>query len=289
MRLSGARFRRAPSPEVVDAVVGVLATPGPHQARRCIPVGAVERAAGPHWASSPPLSTPARSAAGTGHRRRSSDSHWSALLETLPTPDRASLLDFGCGAASTQARAAALGYAWRGLDIPGSQEALGRSDRTGVTYYDGGRIPFPDNSFDVVLSVQVFEHVVDPHQTIAEIARIVKPGGHLLGSTSHIEPFHSASTFTYTPAVFARLLEQNRLRAQLISPGIDGLTIVARRLLRQFGAVEESKLLNQFFAGHSPLHELIDACGEAQGVDQRQINALKLELTGQFHFLAGKV
>jgi SAM-dependent methyltransferase len=215
--------------------------------------------------------------------------HWSALLETLPAPTQASLLDFGCGAASTQARATELGYAWRGLDIPGSQEALGRSDRTGVTYYDGGRIPFPDNSFDVVLSVQVFEHVVDPHQTIAEIARIVKPGGHLLGSTSHIEPFHSASTFTYTPAVFARLLEQNRLRAQLISPGIDGLTIVARRLLRQFGAVEESQLLNQFFAGHSPLHGLIDACGEAQGVDQRQINALKLELTGQFHFLAGKV
>ena len=74
-----------------------------------------------------------------------SPQHWSALLETLPAPARPSLLDFGCGAASTQARAAALGYTWRGLDIPGSQEALGRSDRTGVTYYDGGRIPFPDN------------------------------------------------------------------------------------------------------------------------------------------------
>lgn len=40
----------------------------------------------------------------------------------------------------------------------------------------GERLPFPDESFDHVISLQVLEHVEDPGQVIREIARVLKPG-----------------------------------------------------------------------------------------------------------------
>jgi len=42
-------------------------------------------------------------------------------------------------------------------------------------------IPYPDASFDVVLVVDVLEHVDDPAHVIAEIARVLRPNGRLVG------------------------------------------------------------------------------------------------------------
>ena len=66
---------------------------------------------------------------------------------------------------------------------------------------DPVEIPFPDNSFDVVLSVGVLEHVPFPHSSLEEIHRILKPDGRLLvfhfpqkwSITEFIASFHSAS------------------------------------------------------------------------------------------------
>jgi SAM-dependent methyltransferase len=181
-----------------------------------------------------------------------------------------------------------MGFAWRGLDVPDSQEAKSRSNDTDVTLYDGGIVPFPDNSFYVVLSTQTFEHVADPHQTFSEVSRVLESGGFLVGSTSHLEPFHTDSTFTYTPAVFAKLLTHYSLTPVAISAGMDGLTLLTRRLARQLGAADEARELNPFFTEASPLNQLIEEDGQRQRVDPRRVNALKLELVGQFHFLAQK-
>ena len=42
-------------------------------------------------------------------------------------------------------------------------------------------IPFPDASFDAVLVVDVMEHVDDPAYLVAEIARVLRPGGRFVG------------------------------------------------------------------------------------------------------------
>ena len=43
-----------------------------------------------------------------------------------------------------------------------------------------GKIPFPDNYFDCVVSNMVFEHVVDIDLALDEIARVLRPGGEFL-------------------------------------------------------------------------------------------------------------
>jgi SAM-dependent methyltransferase len=51
-------------------------------------------------------------------------------------------------------------------------------------------LPFATNTFDVVLSNQVLEHVQDERLTVTESFRVLKPGGLFIGSVPHISPIH---------------------------------------------------------------------------------------------------
>ncbi|MBS7542273.1 class I SAM-dependent methyltransferase [Ancylobacter oerskovii] len=48
---------------------------------------------------------------------------------------------------------------------------------------DVGALPFPDHSFDAVVSFETVEHVADPRRALAELRRVLKPGGTLIVST----------------------------------------------------------------------------------------------------------
>lgn len=52
--------------------------------------------------------------------------------------------------------------------------------------FDGKRIPYPDQSFDVVFSVYVMEHVEHPELYWSEVRRVLKPGGVYLGLTPNL-------------------------------------------------------------------------------------------------------
>ncbi|HEY6554542.1 MAG TPA: methyltransferase domain-containing protein [Vicinamibacteria bacterium] len=56
-----------------------------------------------------------------------------------------------------------------------------------VHLVEGGRLPFPDASFDAVAVVDMLEHVVDEETFVAELARVTKPGGRLVVNTPHLK------------------------------------------------------------------------------------------------------
>jgi ubiquinone/menaquinone biosynthesis C-methylase UbiE len=51
----------------------------------------------------------------------------------------------------------------------------------------GGRLPFADGSFDRVAVVDMLEHVPDERAFVAELARVLKPGGALVVNTPHLK------------------------------------------------------------------------------------------------------
>jgi SAM-dependent methyltransferase len=51
-------------------------------------------------------------------------------------------------------------------------------------------LPLRDGCADVVLCTQVLEHVDDPRATVAELARVLRPGGLALVSTHGVRPYH---------------------------------------------------------------------------------------------------
>lgn len=113
------------------------------------------------------------------------------VASTLPAE---SLLDAGCGdgrflAALVQRPDRPARFA--GTDI--SERILETARRT--IEREGGdaelvranleRLPFDDASFERVLSVQVLEHLLDPGAGVAEMARVLRPGGALVISTDN--------------------------------------------------------------------------------------------------------
>jgi SAM-dependent methyltransferase len=55
---------------------------------------------------------------------------------------------------------------------------------------DGHDLPFQDATLDGVLAISVLEHVADPGRCVAEIARVLKPGGRVLAATPFMQQVH---------------------------------------------------------------------------------------------------
>jgi demethylmenaquinone methyltransferase/2-methoxy-6-polyprenyl-1,4-benzoquinol methylase len=63
----------------------------------------------------------------------------------------------------------------------GRIEAAGLSDR--ITLVEGGaeQLPFPDGAFDALTFTYLIRYVEEPAATLAELARVVRPGGIMAG------------------------------------------------------------------------------------------------------------
>lgn len=197
------------------------------------------------------------------------------------------VLDLGCGSGSSVDffRARDPAVEWIGLDIAESPESRSRT-RTDARFatFDGVSIPFEQESFDLVYCKQVLEHVQRPRPLLAEVRRVLAPGGFMAGSTSQLEPFHSYSTWNYTPWFLRVLLQEAGLSVIELRPGIDGLTLIGSRMAPA-GALRD-RVWARWWGGQSPLNRLIDLYGRALRLDARSLNATKLLFCGQFAFLA---
>ncbi|MGI8749124.1 MAG: class I SAM-dependent methyltransferase [Thermoleophilaceae bacterium] len=195
------------------------------------------------------------------------------------------VLDLGCGNGDSIDffRRVAPRVKWVGIDIEDSAEVRTRT-RTDAEFhvFDGEHIPLADHAFDLVFCVQVLEHVARVPPLLADAARVLRPGGHLVGSTSQLEPFHSRSTANPTPYGLNLELEKAGLKTLEMRPGIDSLTLIVRRGLGGPGVLE------RFWTSESPLNRLVDLYGRFKRLDPQAVNAAKLVLCGQFVFLARK-
>ncbi len=70
-----------------------------------------------------------------------------------------------------------------------------------------------DRSFESVLCTQVLEHVPQPGRAMAELARALKPGGHLIVSVPHLSAIHEAPSdyYRYTEYGLRELAEASGL------------------------------------------------------------------------------
>lgn len=72
-------------------------------------------------------------------------------------------------------------------------------------------LPFEDESFDLLLSTQVLEHVDDPARVVAEALRVLRPGGIAMVSTHGVVNYHPNPNdhWRWTHTGLARLLQQH--------------------------------------------------------------------------------
>lgn len=100
-----------------------------------------------------------------------------ALDAALPAAPPERILEVGAGEGEIAQRVSDR-YPHAGvtvLDLPDPELAgeWGAREVTG-THGDAGRLPFPDRTFDLVLAIEVLEHVPDPPAALREIARVTR-------------------------------------------------------------------------------------------------------------------
>lgn len=120
-----------------------------------------------------------------------SSSGWKELIKTslgirictrdpkFPTPGR--MLDLGCGSGWFLLEMRKKGWDTYGVEINSRAAEIGRK-KAGLNIFAGDlqEAKFPADFFDYVRSNHSFEHISSPRATLAEIYRILKPGGRLM-------------------------------------------------------------------------------------------------------------
>jgi SAM-dependent methyltransferase len=111
--------------------------------------------------------------------RSGQDRRLRMIREAVPDLAGARVLDDGCGIGQYVGHLSELAREVYGLDYERERvmEAVRRLGNPRVLCAAGEHLPFPDGTFDVVLSNEVIEHVKDDRAAMAEMVRVLRPGG----------------------------------------------------------------------------------------------------------------
>lgn len=127
------------------------------------------------------------------------DREYSALKGMLDLQSTDLVLDVGCGDGFWTARMAGHTRHVTGLDPDATSvgNAQAFHARPNVRYVQGvaESLPFADGYFDKVVSVSCVEHFADPQRGLAEMARVLKPGGRIAVSIDTLLPENSDEKF----------------------------------------------------------------------------------------------
>jgi SAM-dependent methyltransferase len=106
------------------------------------------------------------------------------LLNELPL---GTLLDAGCGTGRHAAYATQIGHTVIGVDPSAAMLERAREEVPGADFRDGhlGALPVDDASVDAALCALTLGHLADIEPAIAELARVLRPGGRLCISEIH--------------------------------------------------------------------------------------------------------
>jgi SAM-dependent methyltransferase len=152
------------------------------------------------------------------------------------------IIDLGCGDGSTLAATAGENPGHRFAGIDWSSDGLKQAHALGLTVLRGGvapGLPIADGVADVVIMSELIEHLVDPDGAIAEVRRVLRPGGSLLLSTPNLAAWYNRGLLALgIQPVFSEV----SLRGVYGRPGsvVAGhLRLFTRRALAEFLAVNE--------------------------------------------------
>ncbi len=109
---------------------------------------------------------------------------YAKYTDTLrPDQPGARVLDIGCGVGQVVARLSEAGFEAHGVDVSEPNIERARKFSPRCQLYDGRKLPFPDSHFASAGALNVLEHVEEPEAFIAELVRVVQPGGKIVISS----------------------------------------------------------------------------------------------------------
>jgi len=170
----------------------------------------------------------------------------------------ARVLEVGCGTGLILGRAAGVAAEAHGLDLSAGMLAAARARGLRVVQASATALPWDDASFDLVYSFKVLAHVADIRTAMAEMARVTRPGGHVLAEfynarslrrlVKAIKPPSKVSDSTDDEAVFTRYDTADAIRDYL-PPTLDWVTSRGIRIVTPVARVHDLPLLGPVVRG----------------------------------------
>jgi SAM-dependent methyltransferase len=138
-----------------------------------------------------PIAAPIETSAHESDRARAHkpDRPWYAYAaRLLPEPAGAGRwVDLGCGQGEFLEQAGARGHVGLGLDFfRGNAAAAARAGHPALAADLNHPLPFRDASLDGLTLIEVIEHIVRAEDLVAEMARVLRPGGWLVLTTPNV-------------------------------------------------------------------------------------------------------
>jgi len=156
------------------------------------------------------------------------DQHWwysgrRRMLRRLVAPVRPGrALDVGCGSGGNTAVLRDLGWRVTGLEHAPAAAELARARGLDIVQGDATALPFSDESFDLVISTDVWEHIEDHEAVARETARVVRTGGRVLVAVPGSMSLWSGHDVALG---HVRRYEKDTLRAVIEGAGLDVLDV----------------------------------------------------------------
>jgi SAM-dependent methyltransferase len=115
-------------------------------------------------------------------------------LRLVPPGDNKTALDLGCREGHQTRWLEGRGYTVTSIDVDKLFDAA-------QVVNANERLPFDDDSFDLIWSSEVIEHLNDPNFSLDELRRVTKPGGDIILTTpnSYMWLFRAIAKVGFTP------------------------------------------------------------------------------------------
>jgi SAM-dependent methyltransferase len=145
------------------------------------------------------------------------------IPQLLKNNTQYNILDYGCGVRPYEYLFENNIKKYIGVDI-------GDNPKADINIQPGDKLPVNDNEFDLVLSSQVLEHVLEVDQYMNECNRILKKDGYLLISTHGTWQYH-ASPYDFNRWTYIglkHLIEKHDFKVLSITPVLGQLALTSQ-------------------------------------------------------------
>ena len=136
-----------------------------------------------------------------------------------------SVLEVGCGTGLILDRVTRFASASHGIDLSAGMLARAAARVLGVSQASATALPVASNSVDVAYSFKVLAHIPDIAGAMSEMARVVRPGGHVIAEfynarslrrlVKAVKPPTAVSKTTHDEHVFTRYDDARAIRSYL--------------------------------------------------------------------------